>query len=123
MHVSKEQRLKLDDKVIPCIFVGYGDKELGYKLWDPKKQKIIRIRNVVFHEHDIMEENVRGTKLTFEVVANLTPAQISSKSIIDDAGMPELEQGTKIEEPIIEEEENGDDDGTRGIDKGEQTSP
>uniref|UniRef100_A0A2N9EW40 Integrase catalytic domain-containing protein n=1 Tax=Fagus sylvatica TaxID=28930 RepID=A0A2N9EW40_FAGSY len=41
-HVPKEQRLKLDDKATPCIFVGYGDAEFGYKLWDPKKKKMIR---------------------------------------------------------------------------------
>lgn len=29
MHVPKEQRFKLDDKVTPHIFVGYGDGELG----------------------------------------------------------------------------------------------
>jgi transposase InsO family protein len=38
-HVPKEQRLKLDDKAIHCIFVGYGDAEFCYKLWDPKKRK------------------------------------------------------------------------------------
>ena len=31
-HVPKEQRLTLDSKAIPCIFVGYGDAEFGYKL-------------------------------------------------------------------------------------------
>ena len=30
-HVPKEQRLKLDSKATPCIFVGYGDAEFGYK--------------------------------------------------------------------------------------------
>ena len=32
IHVSKEQRMKLDDKAIPCIFIGYGDEEFGYIL-------------------------------------------------------------------------------------------
>jgi len=49
-HVPKEQQLKLNDKAFPCTFVGYGDAEFGYKLWDPKKDKIIRSRDVVFHE-------------------------------------------------------------------------
>ena len=31
-HMPKEQRLKLDNKSTPCIFVGYGDAEFGYKL-------------------------------------------------------------------------------------------
>ena len=29
-NVPKEQRTKLYDKSVPCIFIGYGDEELGY---------------------------------------------------------------------------------------------
>jgi hypothetical protein len=56
-HVSKEQRQKLDDIVIPCILVGYGDEEFGYKLWDPEKRRIIRSRDVVFHEQETMSDS------------------------------------------------------------------
>ena len=31
-HMPKEQRMKMDDKVIPCIFIGYGDEEFSYRL-------------------------------------------------------------------------------------------
>ena len=34
MHVPKEERSKLDDKATLCIFIGYGDEEFGYMLWD-----------------------------------------------------------------------------------------
>ena len=51
-HVLKEQRLKLDSKAIPCIFVGYGYAKFGYKLWDPEKKKMIKSRDVVFHENE-----------------------------------------------------------------------
>ena len=50
MHVPKEKRSKLDDKATPCIFIGYGDKEFNYMLWDSEKQKTVKIRDVVFHE-------------------------------------------------------------------------
>ncbi|CAH9131081.1 unnamed protein product [Cuscuta epithymum] len=49
-HVSKELRQKLDLKSNPCIFIGYGDQEFGYRLWDPEMKKVIRSRDVVFHE-------------------------------------------------------------------------
>ena len=42
----------------------------------------------MFHEHDTMEENEKGTKFTFEGVADLTPRQIFSESITNDAGVP-----------------------------------
>ena len=76
MYVPKEQRLKPNDKATPCLFIGYGDEEFGYRLWDPEKQKIVRSRDVMFHEHETieyMEKNVRGAKLTYEGVADLTP--------------------------------------------------
>ena len=53
-----------------------------------EKQKIVRNRNVVFHEYDTMEENEKGTKFTFEGVADLTPRQILSESITNDVGVP-----------------------------------
>ena len=126
MHVSKEQISKLDDIETLCIFIGYGDEEFGYKLWDSKKQKIVRSRDVVFHEHETiedMEKNLSGAKLTYEGIADLTPEQTSLESAKNEAEMSELEPRTKFEEPVIEEEENGDDSDTRGVDQGDQIPP
>ena len=47
-HVPKKQKTKLDDKSVPCIFIGYGDEEFGYSLWDLVKKKVIRSRDVIF---------------------------------------------------------------------------
>ena len=73
MHIPKEQRTKRDDKATPCIFIGYGDEEFDYRLWDSKKQKVVRSRDVVFHEHEPTEKNVNGAKLAYAGVADLTP--------------------------------------------------
>ncbi|CAH9070529.1 unnamed protein product [Cuscuta europaea] len=54
-HVSKELRQKLDLKSNPCIFIGYGDEEFEYRLWDPEVKKVIRSRDVVFHENEFHE--------------------------------------------------------------------
>lgn len=48
MHVPNEQRSKLDSKTTPCVFVGYGDEEYGFRLYDPEKKKTIRSRDVIF---------------------------------------------------------------------------
>ena len=55
-HVPKEERSKLDDKTRQCIFLGYGDAEFGYRLWDPEKQKVFRSKDVVFFEDQTLED-------------------------------------------------------------------
>ncbi|KAM1333707.1 hypothetical protein ACFX2F_009708 [Malus domestica] len=50
VHAPKEQRSKLDYKTTPCIFLGYGNEDFGYRLWDPYQKKFIRSREVIFYE-------------------------------------------------------------------------
>ena len=79
MHVPKEQRSKLNYKTVPCIFVGYGDKEFGYRLWDSEKKKVVRSRDVVFHENETssnVEQVMGGDNSTSEGVADMTPVRI-----------------------------------------------
>ena len=48
VHIPKDERSKLNDKVKECIFLGYGHEELGYRLWDPMTRKLIRSRESCF---------------------------------------------------------------------------
>ena len=50
IHVAKDQRGKLDPKSRPCIFLGYGDDEFGYRVWDPVDKKVFRSRDNIFME-------------------------------------------------------------------------
>ena len=79
VHVPKEQRSKLDSKSTPCIFVRYGDAEFGYKLWDPKEKKMIRSRDVIFHENENLAdfEKTKKPKATVGGVLDLTPTSSS----------------------------------------------
>ena len=49
VHVAKDQRGKLDPKSWPCIFLGYGDDEFGYRLWNLADKKVIWSRDIIFH--------------------------------------------------------------------------
>ena len=96
----KGEKSKLDDKATPFIFIGYGDEEFDYRLWDSKKKKIVRSRDIVFHEHETIEDiekNVSGAKLTYGGIAGLTPEQTSSKSATNEAKMYESEPGAELE--------------------------
>ena len=72
IHVPKEQRSKLDDKALPCIFIGYGNEEFGYKVWDPKTRKVIRSRDVVFHEDQTMKDSNKEEQQSEKVTMNIT---------------------------------------------------
>ena len=123
MHIPKEQRSKLDDKATMFIFIGYGDEEFGYRLWDSEKQKIVRRKDVIFHEHETiedMEKNVSGVKLTYKGIADLTLEQTSLESATSEAGMFESEPRTELEEPVIQEEESGDNSDMGGVDQGRE---
>jgi hypothetical protein len=54
VHVPRENRSKLDNKVEKCIFIGYKDGIKGYKLWNPVTKKIVYSWDVVFREVKIV---------------------------------------------------------------------
>ena len=51
-HVPKEQRKKMDDKGVKCIFIGYSSESKAYRLYDPITKKIIISRDVEFIENN-----------------------------------------------------------------------
>jgi hypothetical protein len=55
VHVPSEERLKLDSKSRLCIFLGYEKGVKGYKLWDPKANKMLISRDVVFDENSMLK--------------------------------------------------------------------
>jgi len=50
VHVLKDESSKLDVKTRQCIFIGYGQDEYVYRLYDPVEKKLIRSRDVEFME-------------------------------------------------------------------------
>ena len=69
VHLAKDKRGKLDLKVWRCIFLGYGDDEFGYRLWNLAKKKVIRSRDIVFMEEKTIvdwekEKSGSSSKLT-----------------------------------------------------------
>ena len=50
VHVSKDERRKLDPKVKKFMFLGYGEETKGYRLYDSERNKVIFSRDLYFHE-------------------------------------------------------------------------
>jgi len=55
--MSDIKGIKLDDKSKKCIFVGYDDKRMGYKLYNLIIKKVIMSRDVIFEEHKTWKWN------------------------------------------------------------------
>ena len=51
-HIPKDERQKLDPKTRKCIFLGYGCETKGYRLYDPRRERILFSRDVLFNESD-----------------------------------------------------------------------
>ena len=104
IHILKEQRTKLDDKVIPCILIGYGDNEFDYKFWDPEKRKVIRSRNVFFHEDWIMKDSNKEEQQLEKVIMDVTidpPLQFTGEEDAQNEGdTPEAIPNDNDEERI-----------------------
>nr|GEY17382.1 hypothetical protein [Tanacetum cinerariifolium] len=50
VHIPKQQRTKLDDRSVECVFLGFIDESKACKLLNPKTNKIIVSRDVIFQE-------------------------------------------------------------------------
>ena len=49
-HIAGEERSKLDVKSRDCIFLEYHKGLKGFKLWDPKENKVVISRDVIIDE-------------------------------------------------------------------------
>ncbi|KAJ9566889.1 hypothetical protein OSB04_002855 [Centaurea solstitialis] len=56
LHIPKDERSKLDVKTKHRVFLGYGQDEFGYRLYDPIQKKLVQSRHVVFEEDQTLKD-------------------------------------------------------------------
>lgn len=61
VHISDQGRNKLDPKSKKCTFIGYGEDEFGYRLWDDENKKMVRSRDVIFNERVMYKDRHNTT--------------------------------------------------------------
>lgn len=119
-HVSKGHRQKLDDKATLCIFIGYGDEEFGYRLWDPKNKKVIQSRDVVFQESQTLEDFGQPAKSKVddvsEIVSNLAPSHHATN---EEELLQHATNDVELQDEFPEEE----DPEEKGVEQGEPQPP
>ena len=86
VNIPKDERSKFDDKSKECIFLGYGHEEFGYRLWDPVARKLIRSRDVVFLEDQIVSDEEKNDESQSSPKIHIIPTSISTLVVHDDHG-------------------------------------
>ena len=107
VHIPKDERSKLDAKARPCVFIGYGQDELGYRFYDPVQKKLVRSRDVVFME-DYTIQDIEKTDATesqhSDDLIDLDPlpltnlsTQVEDEAHDDQHDMGDVETPTQVE--------------------------
>ena len=102
-HVAKDERKKLDSKARKCIFLGYGTETKGYRLYDPKREKVFFSRDVVFNEkkrgmekEKHMEEN---RCVQIECLSNVDEDTETTQPTIEEQPEPVLRRSARERQP------------------------
>ena len=91
VHVPKDERLKLNVKTKQCIFIGYGEDEFAYHIYNTIDKKLNRIRDVAFFEDQAIEDIDKTEKLDSQTDESLV--DVDPIPIIDTSSAHEGTQG------------------------------
>ncbi|KAG6408197.1 hypothetical protein SASPL_131201 [Salvia splendens] len=87
--IPEARRIKLDDKGEKCIFVGYGDRVMGYKLYNSLTKKVIISRDVVFEVAQTWSWEDKKVASSSEIV----PDQQEDAREVEEPDSPTSSQG------------------------------
>ena len=98
VHIPIDGRSKLDVKAKPCIFLGYGHKEFGYRLWDPMSKKIVKSRDIVFLEDQLVDDGYKVEKASSSIeitirIDPIVPPIVHGVELQEGDGVTENEDG------------------------------
>ena len=108
VHIPKDERSKLDVKAKPCIFLGYGHEEFRYMLWDPLSRKIVKSRDVVFLEDQLVDNGDKVEKASSSAKIPIRIDTVAPPTVYANLG-GELQEGDGVTEneddPIVDDVE------------------
>lgn len=102
VYIPKDERSKFDVKSKQCIFLSYGHKNFGYRLYDPIEKKMVRSRDVVFFEDQTIEDIDKNdkSKSSDDIPIYSDPVLVPVDS---DHGKAKIEQREEVdgEDPVM----------------------
>ncbi|CAL2265939.1 unnamed protein product [Prunus armeniaca] len=109
-HVPKQQRQKLDLASKRCIFLGYGNCEKGYRLYNIETEKVIVSRDVIFNENECWDWNAKK-----ETSVNIQLTGIREEAQGEEGSSCELEEQLEVNEVPSLNTENNDQEMVIGL--------
>ena len=107
VHILKDERFKLDAKTRLCVFIGYGQNELGYRFYDPVQKKLVRSRDAMFMEDHTIQDIEKTDVTEFQYSDNLIdlnpvplthlPTQVEDEAHDDQPDIGDVETPTHVE--------------------------
>ncbi|PKI65279.1 hypothetical protein CRG98_014317, partial [Punica granatum] len=114
VHISRDERSKLDAKVKQYIFLGYAHEEFGYRFWDPDSKKIIKSRDVVFFEDQTIEDLQKLEKARVSNPHEISiPVSVDVKHPVEEVPGEYEETTTRGEIPQVDDDVTTDDTGSQ----------
>lgn len=94
VHISYQGRNKLDPKSKKCTFIGYGEDEFCYRLWDDENKKMIRSRDIILNERVMYKDrhNTTTTNSQFSEPVYVEVDDVPKSPIVESS---QLEGSTK----------------------------
>ena len=122
VHIPKDERSKLDVKTRPCVFIGYGLDEFGYRFYDPVQRKLVRSRDAVFVEdhgikdidkaemeeqynNDLIDSDPVPTPVVYPDQGGAAPEDITGPANGDFPTVDDVEPTNEVEEEVHESPE------------------
>ena len=106
VHIMKYERSKLDAKTRPCVFIGCGQDELGYRFYDPVQKKLVRSRDAMFMEDHTIQDIEKIDATEFQYSDNLIdldpiplthlPTQVEDEAHDDQHDISDVETPTQV---------------------------
>ena len=99
VHISDQGKNKLDLKSEKCTFIGYGEDEFGYHIWDDKNKNVIHSRDMIFDKR-VMYKNMYKIDSNDSVQSKSVFADVNTDNVLDSPVMEPIVVSPQLEEII-----------------------